>query len=197
MAQLQVLDAESVVQLARDLFWDHGYEAVTLQDLAEATGHESSSLDDTFGSKRGLYDAAVSDYLSTVIRPQLTVMVESIEPRQGLLDYFEWLTSHIAGQSVAGIEQPGLSVRGCMLVDSAAGIAAHDDEHRALVAAFCGEMKAAMASNLQRADPDADEYVIARKARLLLAIVVSGLVLARVDPCEAVATLATADDVIW
>ncbi len=197
MTQLQVLEVESAVHAARDLFWDRGYEAVTLAELEEVTGHESSYLHHTFGSKRGLYDAAVNNYLDTVIRPQLHVLVTSSDPRQALLGYFEWLTNHIAGQSEGMLDGGRALIRGCLLLDSAAGIAAHDAEQQKLVTEFCAELESTLAGALQRADPSADADAIVRKSRLLVAVVSSAMLLARVDPDRAVGILATADDLIW
>ncbi|MDD0859753.1 TetR/AcrR family transcriptional regulator [Arthrobacter alpinus] len=42
-----------------------------LPDLERATGLSRSSIYHAFGSKRGLFDAAVASYLSEIIRPRL------------------------------------------------------------------------------------------------------------------------------
>ncbi|WP_448631397.1 TetR/AcrR family transcriptional regulator [Cellulomonas soli] len=69
MGRHQGFDTAEVVQLARDAFWDRGLDGTSLPDLERATGLSRSSIYHAFGSKRGLFDAAVQDYLQTVVRP--------------------------------------------------------------------------------------------------------------------------------
>jgi len=45
-------------------FWANGFEATTLNDLEKATGVDRSSLYNSFGGKRGLYNEATNLYLS-------------------------------------------------------------------------------------------------------------------------------------
>jgi AcrR family transcriptional regulator len=60
-----------VVRAARGVFWNRGYEETSLPDLEAATGLNRSSIYHSFGSKRGLFDAAVESYLDDVVRPRL------------------------------------------------------------------------------------------------------------------------------
>lgn len=69
MARTQTFDRDTVVRAARTVFWEHGYDGTSIPDLEDATGIRRSSLYNTFGSKRGLFDAAVQSYLDEVIRP--------------------------------------------------------------------------------------------------------------------------------
>lgn len=55
---------EQVVTAARDLFWDKGLNATSYEDLTAATGLHRPSIHSAFGDKRGLFHAALSNYLS-------------------------------------------------------------------------------------------------------------------------------------
>jgi len=48
-------DRRAVLVVARDLFWEKGYEATSISDLERHTGLNRSSLYQEFGSKRDLF----------------------------------------------------------------------------------------------------------------------------------------------
>ena len=64
------------MRAARTVFWEHGFEAASLPALERATGLNRSSIYHGFGSKRGLFDAAVASYLDEVVRPRLRPLVQ-------------------------------------------------------------------------------------------------------------------------
>lgn len=59
------LDRDSVLEKAMGLFWRFGYEPTSMSELIEGTGTKPSSLYAEFGSKEGLFCAAVEKYLAT------------------------------------------------------------------------------------------------------------------------------------
>ena len=71
MARPRSFDTATAVRAARQVFWTRVSEATSLPDLEAATGLRRSSLYQAFGSKRGLFDAAVASYLDEVVRPLL------------------------------------------------------------------------------------------------------------------------------
>src|SRR5262245_52431894 len=67
MARPKGYDREAVLRAARDLFWERGYEATSVADLEARTGLNRSSLYQEFGSKHGLFEAALECYADQVI----------------------------------------------------------------------------------------------------------------------------------
>lgn len=183
MGRTQEFDTVAVVQAARDVFWDRGFEATSLADLEVATGVRRSSLYHAFESKRGLFDAAVQDYLDTVIRPRLAVLARATDGRAGLAAYFSGV------QTVIATLPDDSPRRGCLLLNSAAGFAGHDDALRQVVDGYRAELTGAVSDALARSRPDADAGELAAEARLLTSLSVSALLLARVNREEAVAIL--------
>lgn len=55
---------ERVLDTATRLFWEHGFDGVSISDLTEATGVNRRSLYDAFGSKEELFRRAVEHYLA-------------------------------------------------------------------------------------------------------------------------------------
>ncbi len=63
MARPREFDEEAVLLLAVERFWEHGYEATSIRDLAEVMGLTSASICNAFGDKRSLYRRALDYYV--------------------------------------------------------------------------------------------------------------------------------------
>lgn len=211
MGRQQVFDTVHAVEAARDLFWQLGYEAVSLTDLERATGLNRSSIYNAFGSKRGLFDVAVENYLETIIRPRIAPLLDpSNSPSaaaDALIRYFTALAETVAALPADSPRQ------GCLLVTAAPGIAGQDetvrqvvaDYHSELVGAFtvaleraggaqAGEVQVAAAQDRQtHADRPSDPKSVSR-ARLLASLSVSAFALAKVDRGESIVLLHTGAD---
>jgi TetR/AcrR family transcriptional regulator, copper-responsive repressor len=82
-------DAATVVDQARRLFWSKGLSGTSLEEVTAATGLHRPSLVNAFGDKRGLYLAALDDYLATaeallgpaLARPRLADALEELFAR--------------------------------------------------------------------------------------------------------------------
>ncbi len=189
MGRLQSFDRTSVVQAARDLFWDKGFDAASLADLEEATGLKRSSIYHAFGSKRGLFDAAVEDYQGTVIRPRLRILTGPGIGRVSLLAYFDdlrWAVSALPEDSPR---------RGCLLVNCAAGLAGRDDQARQVVDGYRSELTDTLQDALRAAAVAAGDSGPDRapeRARTLASLGMSAMLLARVNAAESLALLDTA-----
>jgi AcrR family transcriptional regulator len=57
-------DPDRVVETAMELFWEHGFDGVSISDLTAATGINRRSLYAAFGSKEDLFAKAVQRYMS-------------------------------------------------------------------------------------------------------------------------------------
>ncbi|MBY6352304.1 TetR/AcrR family transcriptional regulator [Rhodococcoides corynebacterioides] len=171
MGRRPTFDRAHVVRAARDLFWTKGYDGTALPELEAATGLARSSIYHAFGSKRGLFDAAVEDYLTAVVTPRLALLTGPDGPRA----YFESLAHDLAATDP--------DRRGCLLVDAAAGPAAHDDALAAVVTSYrCRLFDAFRDALAARGDHDADTT-----ARVLTTMNIGALAIARVDRTEAIA----------
>jgi TetR/AcrR family transcriptional repressor of nem operon len=192
MGRLQTFDSITVVQSARDVFWDLGYVGASLADLESATGLNRSSLYHAFGSKRGLFDAAVADYRDTVIRPRLRALQTDGAGRADLLVYFDELRDAVGRLP---LDSPR---RGCLLVNCATGLAAHDEPAREVVEAYRTELAGALRNALAGATAVAADTSSAdridERVRTLASLSMSAMLLARVNAAESAALLATAAD---
>jgi TetR/AcrR family transcriptional repressor of nem operon len=92
---------EEAAQLALEAFWPRGFQNVSVPELEKATGVVRTSLYNTFGNKRGLFDAALDVYLTKLfddIDAALANATGGLDTIHGFLDQLEqWHTSGIPG----------------------------------------------------------------------------------------------------
>jgi TetR/AcrR family transcriptional repressor for divergent bdcA len=76
-------DRDAAITQAMHLFWQYGFDGVSLEQLRRSMGGISSaSFYAAFGSKEGLYRAALDSYLGTHGTVMLALRDESLSPRQ-------------------------------------------------------------------------------------------------------------------
>ncbi|MBI9113649.1 TetR/AcrR family transcriptional regulator [Sanguibacter suaedae] len=172
MGRPQAFDTATAVRAARDLFWDRGYDATSLADLEHATGLNRSSLYNAFGSKRGLFDHAVRDYLDTVVAPRLAPLRAPGAGPDAAVTYLRELADVLA-------DDRSRSARlGCLLVNTSTSIAAHDETLARTVAAHRDDLVDAFTDALTPC-PDLDAP---RVARTTAALTIAALTVARTAP---------------
>ncbi len=66
MGRRKSYDRELVVQQAMELFWQHGFQGTSSRMLSAEIGINPFSLSSEFGSKQGLFEAALAQYLENV-----------------------------------------------------------------------------------------------------------------------------------
>jgi len=182
MGRKRSFDADEAVRAARSVFWSNGYEGASLPDLEAATGLNRSSIYHAFGSKRGLFDAAVDSYLNEVIRPRLRVLIEDPVPPDAVRTYLSGLKAALLARASASSEN------GCLMVNTAVAPIAKEEAVRERIAAYRAEIKAALESGLTH-QPDFDRSRVAPTAMAITSLVVAAMTLTRVDSAAAAETI--------
>lgn len=75
-----------MLKKAVSVFWEKGCDATSVSELIKATGLNSASLYKEFGSKEGLYEAALEAYREQELEPALRLLIG--EPNMKGLDLF-------------------------------------------------------------------------------------------------------------
>jgi AcrR family transcriptional regulator len=127
-------DPAQVLEKARALFWNRGYSATSLDDLAAATGLNRPSLYAAFGDKHALYLAALEQSRAEGIRA-LAAAMQLPGPLRQVLEVVFDRTVEIYRRGDAG-------QRGCFLVGTAVTQAVDDPAVRAILGRYVGEMDA-------------------------------------------------------
>jgi TetR/AcrR family transcriptional repressor of nem operon len=84
MGRPRAFDEAEVVAAAVSLFADRAYDGISVDDLVAHLGVHRNSLYKVFGSKRGLYLAALRWHLTHQVRPLLAAIRDAPDPAQAL-----------------------------------------------------------------------------------------------------------------
>ena len=129
-----------VIAAAKQVFWDRGYEGTAIGDLESATGLSRSSLYLAFGTKRGLFDAVLAEYVESFIEPRLGPVEARAAGLGEAAGFFSGLATHFRDRR---------SQRGCLLINSIAEMAGTDPVMEATGAKFINRLRAAFFNALR------------------------------------------------
>ena len=136
-------DREAALDLALELFWEHGYEGVSISELTTAIGIAAPSLYAAFGSKEALYRAALERYRQT------GGPAGSLLPAEGTA--YEAVTAALHS-AVQAVTRPGRP-RGCLVSGGLLACAAEAgrlaQEHRRLRAVMVLEFQRRITAGIQ------------------------------------------------
>lgn len=175
MARPREFDEEKVLILAVEHFWEHGYEATSIRDLAQAMGLTTASIYNAFGDKRAVYRKALDFYVERSFVERVG-RFETRPPREAIEAFF----AEIIERSLGDIKR-----KGCMLVNSALEVAPHDPEFQRVVADVLFQVEAFFRRCVQAGQ---DDGTIGRRqsasdiGRTLLSTLLGIRVLARTRP---------------
>jgi AcrR family transcriptional regulator len=137
-------DREQAIEQAMLLFWEHGYEATSLNDLTTALNVTPSSIYTAFGDKKGLFMAAVQRYASGPDNAEAIIQraATAHEAALGLL--------RTAALGFTGESTP----RGCLMASSAISCSAMAQDVRAALAEMRKAIEVSLREKIKRSLKD-------------------------------------------
>jgi TetR/AcrR family transcriptional regulator, copper-responsive repressor len=170
-------DRAAAVGAMTNVFWQQGFAATSLDDIALATRMNRPSLYAAFGDKRAMYLLALEAFAARAVAGMAAELAkpELAEALAGLFD-----------QAIA-VYTDGLVARGCFLVCSGAHEAADDPDARAAVAGMFAAIEAQVRDRFSMARAEELPVGLAADdaARIITAIAHSMAVRARTGAPEA------------
>ena len=131
MARPREFDPDQAIDKAIEVFWRQGYKATSVQDLVEATGVQRGSLYAAFGSKAGMFDAAMDRYMAEYSAPRL-LENEDRPIREALAELLRALVETAVTDK---------SRRGCFVTNTAVELTPHDRAVAKKVASNLGDLE--------------------------------------------------------
>lgn len=127
MGRPPIVDRDTALERIMVQFWRTGFHPTSLDDLLEASGMHRGSFYRTFGDKRSAFDEAFALYVQRVAADDVLPALTSPEPPMTRLG-----TLLIARLEAAlGYVEPFVGDRpGCLVVNTATELAAHDERAR-------------------------------------------------------------------
>jgi TetR/AcrR family transcriptional repressor of nem operon len=176
MARPREFDEDTVLEAAMQRFWNNGYEATSMRDLADRTGMTTPSLYNAFGDKKAIYRLVLDRYLRQTLATSSAIFGGDDPPLRALERYFDANVEEVLADRLH---------KGCLVVNTALEVAPHDQDFRDVVTgAFAGienSVRDCVAAG-QRDGSILTSQPAADIARLALGIIVGLRVLARTNP---------------
>jgi TetR/AcrR family transcriptional regulator, transcriptional repressor for nem operon len=176
MARPREFDEDAVLNAAMHCFWERGYAATSVRDLAAEMGITGPSLYNAFGDKRALFRRVLERYAQHSARARMARLETTLPPKEAVEAFIAEIVEHSLDDR---------DRRGCLLVNSALEMAPHDAEIGAEIAAGLGEVEAFFRRTLTAAQADGtvpSDRDPQDLARLLLGVTLGIRVLARTSP---------------
>ncbi|MGO2079945.1 TetR/AcrR family transcriptional regulator [Glutamicibacter arilaitensis] len=190
MARTSAFDRAQVIQKARSIFWSKGYETSSIPELESATGLSRSSIYNSFGSKRGLFDAVVDSYLNEIVRPRLQPLLAGNASPSALEEYLSSLAEVFAKPESLP------AAHGCLLINTASAPLAADPEVASVISGYRDELHQALDRGLHAARPELSGERRGVLAEAITGLVVAAFALVRISPHEAVRLLHCAENLL-
>lgn len=127
MARTREFDPKDALAKAMSAFWKNGYFDTSVDDLVAATGVSRYGLYGEFGSKQGLFLAALDHYQNTIIDSVFNVVEQPDASLPAIREFF----AHLVGVS----SQPAARL-GCLICNTASEVAPHEPEIAQKIQAF-------------------------------------------------------------
>jgi len=183
MARPRSFDPDEALDLARDVFWQQGFQGTSLDDITAATGLAKPSLYAAFGDKNALFLKVLERYHARIVAQAERVINDGPSARDAV---HRWLTGFVPFCSGAK------GKRGCLSINTAADGAAEQKEVRKRIESFNRKLEELLRDRL-RADRRqfADGFDPDATAHTIMAIYTGLMVLAKdaPDPARVRATL--------
>lgn len=177
-------DAGTALRTAMEVFWQHGYEATSLDTLSDAMGLSRSSFYACFGSKHALLLAAVRAYADERYAALAERVASCSDPREAVRAMLAVIADVEGGP------------RGCLFVNAVAELAPGDAELVAFAQSHTARVGALMEATLRRLGCTGSEASERSGALLALAMGVTTLRKTGLPPTQLLALLTQADHLI-
>ncbi len=119
MARPKEFVPEEALDKAMEVFWRHGYEATSIEELVTQMGVNRGSLYETFGDKHQLFLSCLDRYCESIAGERLALLDQPGPALPAIRQFFGGMAK------VAGTEQ---AKRGCLVVNSIMELGPHEKD---------------------------------------------------------------------
>ena len=177
MARPRNFDPDEALDLARDVFWQNGFQGTSLDDITAATGLAKPSLYAAFGDKNALFLKVLDRYHASIVANAERVLNQGPSARDAIE---RWLTGFVPYCS--GTK----GIRGCLSVNTAADGISDQKDVRDRVERFNRKLEQLL-SNRLRADRAqfSDAFDPDAAAHTIMAIYLGLMIMAKDAPAAA------------
>ena len=176
MARPREFNEDTALEAAMQRFWNNGYEATSMRDLADETGMTTPSLYNAFGDKRAIYRLVLDRYVRLALETCSAIFEGDDPPLRALERYFDATLEELLTDRLH---------KGCFVVNTALEVAPHDQDFRDVVTKVFGGIETCVRDCVAAGQRDGSiltSQPAADIARLALSTILGLRVLARTNP---------------
>ncbi len=154
MGRPKTYDRATVTAVAMELFWQRGYHDVSTRDLVDAMGINMNTLYTEFGTKAGLFSAAIEHYEQHVVPLYIGALEQPDASIETIRDVLNSFPAFAKADDV---------LRGCLITNTATELAPTPDTSHQAMARYIERLNNAFINALRNSATDApDVTAIAR-----------------------------------
>ncbi|WP_329190142.1 helix-turn-helix domain-containing protein [Actinacidiphila glaucinigra] len=142
MAGRRQFDEQYTLGRILDVFWNQGYGATSMQDLATASGVQRGSLYNAYRDKETLFLRVFRDYANAFVA-EAAATLDQPDVRQALEDFFDF--------TIASMTR-GTPARGCLSTKTATDTQADAEPIRIAIRGMLDRLEGVVAERLSRED---------------------------------------------
>ena len=142
MGRNKQFELNQVLDCAMREFWRKGYSATSIPKLEAEMGISRQSLYDTFKSKRDLFLRVLKYYHENIIVKNFSLIENASSPKDGICEYFRARAKDALSNS---------DIQGCLVTNSIAELAQHDNQVRTQVNITIQHMRSVFRNALAQA----------------------------------------------
>ena len=142
MAGRRQFDEQYTLGRILDVFWNQGYGATSMQDLATASGVQRGSLYNAYRDKETLFLRVFRDYADAFVA-EAAATLDQPDVRRALEDFFDF--------TIASMTR-GTPARGCLSTKTATDTQADAEPIRIAIRGMLDRLEGVMAERLSRED---------------------------------------------
>ncbi|WP_431955122.1 TetR/AcrR family transcriptional regulator [Actinacidiphila sp. bgisy167] len=142
MAGRRQFDEQHTLGRILDVFWNQGYGATSMQDLATATGVQRGSLYNAYRDKESLFLRVFQDYADAFLA-EASATLDQPAVRRALEDFFDFTIDSMTR---------GTPARGCLSTKTATDTQADAEPIRAAIRGMLDRLEGVLAERLSRED---------------------------------------------
>lgn len=142
----RTFDADDALQRALDCFWSQGFASTSMEDLLRSTGLSKSSLYESFGSKRTLFERCLARYR----KDRVALMCERLASAETGIGFITQMLESVAAECSTG------KPRGCLVMNTATEFAQKDPEIARLVRESIAAFRSVFRRAIRQAQAEGD-----------------------------------------
>ncbi len=141
MPKVKLFNPDDALLKAKDVFWQKGFNATSMQDLIDGMQISRQSLYDTFGNKQELFEQCLNIYQKEAIKLNCDILESTKNTKLIIQDFFDYLVEVIITDT---------NEKSCFMINTLMETIPTDSEAQNIILKNVNELENAMFKVLEK-----------------------------------------------